>query len=158
MIFNVLLSCRKDKEAPWHKEFKKNQKRMLIHLHVLHPALRQCLSICKDHLNTTTMANCDGFGGDAIDLDSFCGNLISECEKSEEHLLNTWFPKITAVFTDKKIHIKHKGERLSRFYRCASSLVSIQVCMNCITFSKIVSANLLKLWLCKGVEITEFNS
>ena len=52
---------------------------------------------------------------------------FSECEKSEEHLLNTWFPKITSVFTDKKIHIKHKGERLSRFYRCASSLVSIQV-------------------------------
>ena len=67
---------RKDKEAPWHKEFKKNQRRILINLHVLHPALRQCLSICKDHLNTTTMANCDGFRGDAIDLDSFCGNLI----------------------------------------------------------------------------------
>ena len=74
------------------------------------------------------MANCEGFRGEAIDLDSFCGNIISECEKTEEHLLHTWFPKITAVFTDKKVHIKHKGERLSRFYRCASSLVSIQVC------------------------------
>ena len=130
---------------------------MLIHLHVLHPALRQCLSICKDHLNTTTMANCDGFGGDAIDLDSFCGNLISECEKSEEHLLNTWFPKITAVFTDKKIHIKHKGERLSRFYRCASSLVSIQVCMNFITFSKIASANqsfgFAKVWKLRNLTL-----
>ena len=52
---------RKDKEAPWHKEFKKNQRRILINLHVLHPALRQCLSICKDHLNTTTLANCSGF-------------------------------------------------------------------------------------------------
>ena len=97
-------------------------------MHVLHPALRQCLSICKYHLDTTTMANCEGFRGEAIDLDSFCGNIISECEKTEEHLLHTWFPKITAVFTDKKVHIKHKGERLSRFYRCASSLVSIQVC------------------------------
>ena len=76
------------------------------------------MSICKDHLNTTTMANCDGFGGDAIDLDSFCGNLIGECEKSEEHLLNTWFPKITAVFTDKKIHIKH-------IFQCTISLISI---------------------------------
>ena len=27
----------------------------------MHPALRQCLSICKDHLNTTTLANCSGF-------------------------------------------------------------------------------------------------
>ena len=67
------------------------------------------------------------FRGDAIDLDSFCGNIISECEKTEETLMNSWFPLITAVFTDKKTLIQHKGERLSRFYKCASSLVSIQV-------------------------------
>jgi dynein heavy chain len=65
--------------------------------------------------------------GDAIDLDSFCGNIISECEKTEEILMNSWFPSITSVFTDKKMVIQHKGERLSRFYRCASSLVSIQL-------------------------------
>ena len=41
--------------------------------------------------------------------------------------MNTWFPQITAVFTDRKTVIQHKGERLSRFYKCASSLVSIQV-------------------------------
>jgi hypothetical protein len=34
---------------------------MLINLHVLHPALRQSLSICKQYLNTTTLANCSGF-------------------------------------------------------------------------------------------------
>lgn len=60
-------------------------------------------------------------------MESFCGNIISECEKTEETLMNTWFPQITAVFTDKKTVIQHKGERLSRFYQCASSLVSIQV-------------------------------
>ena len=58
-LFSLFL--RKDKEAPWHKEFKRNQRRILINLHVLHPALRQCLSICKEHLNNTTLANCQGF-------------------------------------------------------------------------------------------------
>ena len=63
--------------------------------------------------------------GDAIDLDSFCGNIISECEKTEEVLMNGWFPKITAVFTQNKK--KPKGEKLKNFYKCASSLLSIQV-------------------------------
>ena len=62
--------------------------------------------------------------GDAIDLDSFCGNIISECEKTEEVLMNSWFPKITAVFTQNKK--KPKGEKLKNFYKCASSLLSIQ--------------------------------
>ena len=56
------LPFRKIQEAPWHKEYKKNQSRILNNLHVLHPALRQSLNICKDHLNNTTLANCDGFG------------------------------------------------------------------------------------------------
>ena len=81
--------------------------------------------MCKDYLNTTTLANCDGFGGDAIDLDSFCGNIISECEKTEETLMNGWFPKITSIFSHNKQ--KPKGEKLKNFYKCASSLVSIQL-------------------------------
>ena len=52
---------RKNKVAPWHKEFKKNRRRILINLHVLHPALRQSLNICKHYLNATTLANCSGF-------------------------------------------------------------------------------------------------
>lgn len=32
--------------------------------------------------------------GEAIDLDSFCGNFISECEKTEETLMNTWLNDI----------------------------------------------------------------
>lgn len=76
--------------------------------------------------------------GDAIDLDSFCGNIISECEKTEEILMNTWFPQITAVFTDRKTVIQHKGERLSRFYKCASSLVSIQVSKPLLTLPTII--------------------
>ena len=65
------------------------------------------------------------FRGDAIDLDSFCGNIISECEKTEEVLMNTWFPQIAAIFTQNKQ--KPKADKLQHFYSCASSLLSIQV-------------------------------
>ena len=66
------------------------------------------------------------FRGDAIDLDSFCGNIISECEKTEEVLMNTWFPEIATIFTQN--NQKPKADKLQHFYNCASSLLSIQVC------------------------------
>ena len=66
------------------------------------------------------------FRGEAIDLDSFCGNIISECEKTEEVLMNSWFPQIAAIFTQNKQ--KPKADKLQHFYNSASSLLSIQVC------------------------------
>ncbi len=38
--------------------------------------LRNILGICKDHLNYITMADCKHFRGDAIDLETFTGNII----------------------------------------------------------------------------------
>ena len=86
------------------------------------------------------MLSIPSISGEAIDLDSFCGNIISECEKTEETLMNTWFKEISAIFVQSKnvvtttntpiaggILLKLKGERLLRFYQCASSLLSIQV-------------------------------
>ena len=114
-----------DKNGDRRSEFLKTRKKIRENLHVLHPALRQSLSLCKDNLNTITLADCECYTGEAIDLDSFCGNIISECEKTEETLMNTWFKKIAAIFDDKKR--RPKGERRLRFYKCASVLLSIQL-------------------------------
>ena len=43
------------------------------------------------------------FSGEAIDLDSFCGNIISECEKTEEMLMNSWFKEVSAIFVHSKM-------------------------------------------------------
>ena len=40
----------------------------------------------------------------------FTGNIISECEKTEETLMTSWYPAVTAVFNDKNIN---KGLKVS---------------------------------------------
>ena len=65
----------KDSKAEWYDDFIKNRKIISIHLHILHPAIRNILGICKDHLNNITMADCKHFRGDAIDLETFTGSL-----------------------------------------------------------------------------------
>ncbi|CAB4066117.1 DNAH [Lepeophtheirus salmonis] len=62
--------------------------------------------------------------GKSLDLDSFCGNIISESEKNEELIINDWYPQILKVFADFQ---KMRGERQTRFHNCASSLLSIQL-------------------------------
>ena len=108
----------KDSKASWYDDFVRNRKIITVHLHILHPAIRSdpelyiamiksrirnILGICKDHLNYITMADCKHFRGDAIDLETFSGNIISECEKTEETLMTSWYPAVTAVFNDKTI-------------------------------------------------------
>ena len=41
---------------------------------------------------------------------NFTGNIISECEKTEETLMTSWYPAVTAVFNDKNIN---KGLKVS---------------------------------------------
>ena len=67
----------KDSKATWYDDFIKNRKIISIHLHILHPAIRNILGICKDHLNHITMADCKHFRGDAIDLETFTGLIFS---------------------------------------------------------------------------------
>ena len=83
----------KDSKASWYDDFVRNRKIITVHLHILHPAIRSdselyiamkiksrirnILGICKDHLNYITMADCKHFRGDAIDLETFSGNIIS---------------------------------------------------------------------------------
>ncbi len=104
----------KDKRAPWHEDFKRNRRKILRNLHLLHPALRQSLSLCKDHLNSITLADFNCYSGEAIDLDSFCGNFISECEKTEETLMNTWLNDIVAIFNGLEPSASLKGAAARR--------------------------------------------
>ena len=108
----------KDSKASWYDDFIKNRKIISIHLHILHPAIRNILGICKDHLNNITMADCKHFRGDAIDLETFTGNIISECEKTEETLMTSWYPAVTAVFNDKNISKGLKVGLLELTFNC----------------------------------------
>ena len=76
----------------------------------------------------TLKTNYASISGEAIDLDSFCGGVISESEKTEEIIMNTWFKEISAIFVQSKkmvtatstaraggLLLRLKGDRLLRY-------------------------------------------
>ncbi|XP_071745635.1 dynein axonemal heavy chain 12-like [Lepeophtheirus salmonis] len=113
-----------ESKSIFFKDFIRNRQKILLNLHILHPCLRTTLDICKHFFNDLTLADFESFGGKSLDLDSFCGNIISESEKNEELIINDWYPQILKVFADFQ---KMRGERQTRFHNCASSLLSIQL-------------------------------
>lgn len=50
-----------------------------------------------------------------------------ECGKKEAQIMNTWFPQIIHLLTNKENLDRLKEEKLDSFYNCASTLMSNQV-------------------------------
>lgn len=61
-------------------------------------------------------------------MDHFRTLLVENaCEKSEEKLMNAWFPLVTGLFSgDQALVVGGQG---SKFYECVSTLVANQVSM-----------------------------
>ena len=61
----------------------------------------------------------------SVDCDLLRNNVILDCEKAEEKLMNTWFPEIANVFYDKKSLGRISNP--ASFYACVDTLVSNQL-------------------------------
>ncbi len=61
-----------------------------------------------------------------VDVDNFRTLLVeNSCEKSEDRLMNGWFPKVTALFSGDKALVS--GPQRPQFYGCLATLLTNQV-------------------------------
>ncbi|XP_030623788.1 dynein heavy chain 12, axonemal [Chanos chanos] len=125
-----LLSSKKsfDFSRPWHDSFVRNRKRIKENLHILHPVMRVILDICHttfSQLLLVDLSDCRSTG--PVDCENLKNKVAVECEKIEEKIMNTWFPKVINLLTSKKTFKNVKAEKLDFFYNCASTLISNQL-------------------------------
>ena len=62
-----------------------------------------------------------------MEFEHLRNNVILECEKSEEKLMNTWLPGIINVFADKNNFTSVRSDKLESFYNCVTTLISNQI-------------------------------
>lgn len=62
-----------------------------------------------------------------IDCDTLRNDLSIQAKKSEEKIMNTWYPKVINLFTRKEALEGIKPEKTDSFYNCVSILMSNQV-------------------------------
>ncbi|KAG7472883.1 hypothetical protein MATL_G00114010 [Megalops atlanticus] len=117
-----------DFSRPWRENFVKNRRRMEEHLHILHPVMKTLLDLCYSTFSgllLVDLSDCRSSG--VVECDSLRNKTAVECERMEEKLMNTWFPKVIHLLTNKELQRGVRAEKLDSFYNCASTLLSNQL-------------------------------
>ncbi|XP_017568229.2 dynein heavy chain 12, axonemal isoform X1 [Pygocentrus nattereri] len=117
-----------DYSRPWHNSFIRSRKVIKENLHVLHPVMKIILDICHTTFSQLLFVNfsdCRYTG--PVDCMSLKSKVAVECERIEQKLMNTWFPKVIHLLTSKDTVQRIRAEKLDAFYNCASTLLSNQL-------------------------------
>nr|XP_046220993.1 dynein axonemal heavy chain 12 [Oncorhynchus gorbuscha] len=117
-----------DFSRPWHDSFVRSRKEIKEKLHILHPVMRIILDIgygAFSHLLLVDLTDCRSTG--PVACESLKHKLAVECERIEERIMNTWFPKVIHLLTSKDMLQGVRAEKLDSFYNCVSTLISNQL-------------------------------
>ncbi|XP_049921653.1 dynein axonemal heavy chain 12 [Epinephelus moara] len=117
-----------DFSKPWHDHFIRTRKMIKANLHILHPVMQTVLDIgyvTFSPLVLVDLSKCRASG--PVDCKSLQNKMALECKRTEDRIMNTWFPKVIHLLTSKETLKGVKEEKLDSFFDCASTLISNQL-------------------------------
>ncbi|CAL8325422.1 unnamed protein product [Merluccius merluccius] len=108
--------------------FIRNRKMIKENLHILHPVMRPILDIGYLTFSPLLLADLSGCRvSGPVDCDSLRNRVVVECDRTEERIMNTWFPKVIHLLTSQE---KLRGVRANKrdsFFNSVSTLISNQL-------------------------------
>ncbi|XP_031701028.1 dynein heavy chain 12, axonemal isoform X2 [Anarrhichthys ocellatus] len=113
-----------------HESFIRSRKMMKTNLHILHPVMQTVLDIGNRTFSPLVLVDLSGFSSSAsgpVDCKSLQNKMAMECKRTEDRIMNTWFPKVIHVLTSKETLRGVKEEKLESFFDCVSTLISNQL-------------------------------
>uniref|UniRef100_A0A8C4YH30 Dynein heavy chain 12, axonemal n=1 Tax=Gopherus evgoodei TaxID=1825980 RepID=A0A8C4YH30_9SAUR len=113
-----------DFSRPWHNSFIQARSQILTNLHILHPTLKILLDIGYTTFSKLLIVD---FLKGPIDCESLKNDVSLNCSKTEEKLLNTWYPRVINLFTRKEALEGVKSDKVDSFYNCVATLMSNQL-------------------------------
>uniref|UniRef100_A0A8C5SFB2 Dynein heavy chain 12, axonemal n=1 Tax=Laticauda laticaudata TaxID=8630 RepID=A0A8C5SFB2_LATLA len=117
-----------DFSRPWHKSFIQARKQIFENLHILHPTLRLLLEIGFITFSNLLIVDVSGFRSKGpIECESLQNDVSIKCLKTEEKILNTWYPRVINLFTRKEALEGVKPDQMDSFYNCVATLMSNQL-------------------------------
>ncbi|XP_060622080.2 dynein axonemal heavy chain 12 [Anolis sagrei] len=117
-----------DFSRPWHQSFLQARKQILQNLHILHPTLRILLDIGYKTFSGLLITDLSGFRSKGpIEYETLQNDVSINCLKTEEKILNTWYPRVINLFTRKEALEGVKPDKVDSFYNCVATLMSNQL-------------------------------
>ncbi|XP_029397555.1 dynein heavy chain 12, axonemal [Mus pahari] len=117
-----------DYSNPWHSNFVQARSQILANLHIVHPTMKMLLELGYTAFAKIILLDLTGIRARGpIDCEALRNDLSIQARKSEEKIMNTWYPKVINLFTKKEALEGIKPEKLDSFYNCVSILMSNQL-------------------------------
>ncbi|XP_029142079.1 dynein heavy chain 12, axonemal [Protobothrops mucrosquamatus] len=117
-----------DFSRPWHKSFIQARKQIFENLHILHPTLRILLEIGYRMFSKLLVVDVSCFRSRGpVECESLQNDVSIKCLKTEEKILNTWYPRVINLFTRKEALEGVKPDQMDSFYNCVTTLMSNQL-------------------------------
>uniref|UniRef100_A0A8D0GGB1 Dynein heavy chain 12, axonemal n=1 Tax=Sphenodon punctatus TaxID=8508 RepID=A0A8D0GGB1_SPHPU len=117
-----------DFSRPWHNSFVQARNQIISNLHILHPTLKVLLDVGYTAFSKLLVVDLSSIRAKGpTDCESLKNDVSITCVKTEEKLLNTWFPKVINLFTRKEALQGVKSDKLDSFYNCVATLMSNQL-------------------------------
>ncbi|XP_063282951.1 dynein axonemal heavy chain 12 [Pelobates fuscus] len=117
-----------DFSRPWHQKYTQARNRIKANLHVTHPGLRTILDLGFFTFSKLIVVDLSEYRSKGpVECESLKNNVSLACAKTEEKLLNTWYPKVINLFTNKEALSAIKPDKIDSFYTCLSTLMSNQL-------------------------------
>uniref|UniRef100_A0A7N8Y719 Dynein axonemal heavy chain 12 n=1 Tax=Mastacembelus armatus TaxID=205130 RepID=A0A7N8Y719_9TELE len=116
-----------DFSQTWHSSFIRRRKIIKANLHILHPVMKTVLDISHRTFSPLVLVDLTGIRDSGpLDCKSLQNKMAVECKRTEDRIMNTWFPRVINLLTSKETLNRVKEEKLDSFYECASTLISNQ--------------------------------
>ncbi|KAM9098063.1 dynein heavy chain 12, axonemal isoform X1 [Sarcophilus harrisii] len=117
-----------DYSQPWHSSYVQARNQIAEHLHVLHPILRMLLDLGNATFADKLLLDLTGFRDKGpMECETLRNDVSINARKTEEKLMNTWYPRVINLFTKKEALQDIKAEKLDSFYNCVATLMSNQL-------------------------------
>uniref|UniRef100_A0A8D2L0F3 Dynein axonemal heavy chain 12 n=1 Tax=Varanus komodoensis TaxID=61221 RepID=A0A8D2L0F3_VARKO len=113
-----------DFSRPWHKSFVQARKQIFENLHILHPTLRILLDIGYKTFSKLLIVD---LSRGPLECETLQNDVSISCLKTEETILNTWYPRVINLFTRKEALEGVKPDKVDSFYNCVATLMSNQL-------------------------------
>ncbi|KAG7228180.1 hypothetical protein INR49_013343 [Caranx melampygus] len=117
-----------DFSKSWHDTFVRRRKTIEAKLHILHPVMTTVLNISYTTFSSLIVVDLSGCRASGpVDCKSLQNIVDVECKRTEERVMNTWFPKVIHLLTCNDTLKGVKDKKLDSFFDCASTLISNQL-------------------------------
>ncbi|KAF7662821.1 hypothetical protein LDENG_00225550 [Lucifuga dentata] len=118
-----------DLSKPWYDNFIKNRKKMKEDLYVIHPIMQAILDLGCMTFSSLVLVNLSGYRATGpVDCKSLQNKLALDVKRTEDHIMNTWYPKVIQLVTSENTLWQLKRHKANFFFfRCANTLISNQL-------------------------------